>query len=302
MSTAAQFLRGIDLSMALLCLLNLALVVDSLTAHRAPSSLPASAASAYAACLAYCLFNLVTLLFVLLVRTLPHVFRAAGNEPFAAGCCAVSLGVELFLLLPRTLIVLSLLSTLLRSRVLLLGDAAHTVFYLASALLLYMYSCAILVLDCQRVPRWTTHSTAPRPARSTDDVRVFGVGLLGGSLWTSEYSTSARTRGLSDAEIERVTTVTTFTAAAAADKQVSEDRVEAKETEVAAQTTTRVVVHVTSDGQASEDGDPAATVDPPHHHNPPPPPPPSPEPPELAQRTVSGFKHSAPGGPCSPLR
>ena len=306
MSTAAQFLRGIDLSMTLLCLLNLALVVDSLTAHRALSSLPASAASAYVACLVYCLFNLVTLLFILLVRALPDLFRAAGSERFATGCCAVSLGVELFLLLPRTLIILSLLSTLLRSRALLLGDAAHTVFYLASALLLYMYSCAILVLDCQRVPRWTMNSTAPRPARSTDEVRVFGMGLLGGPLWTSEYSTSTRTRGLSDEEIERVTTLTTFTPAAAADKKLEDGVEEVKAAEVVAHSETRVIVHVTSDRQASEDSDQAATVDPPQYHNPPPPPPPSPEPPGPAQRTVyqalqtPALDHNSPGSPiCS---
>ena len=291
MSSAAQFLRGIDLSMTLLCLLNLALIIDSFTSHHLPPGLPASAASAYLSCVIYCLFNLVTLLVILIIRSLPHLCRAVGNESLAASCYAIQLGIQLFLLLPRTLIVLSLLSTVLRARVLLLGDPAHTVFYLSSALLLFVYSCAILILDCQRVQRWTASTTAPRPARSSDDVRVFSVSMFTGPLWPAD--TSAHTRGLSELEIDRVTTLTTFTPAPIADKRTEDEVGEEKAVEVA-QTEVRVAVLPAREQQlttmCAEEPPP---VNPPHYENPPPPPP-SPAPPEPAQQTVSSAAHSSP--------
>jgi len=293
MSAAAQFLRGIDLAMTLLCLVNLALVIDSLATHHLPSNVPPSAASAYLSCLIYCLFQLVTLLLIITVRALPQLCHAAGNDTLAATGCAIQLGVQLFLLLPRTLIVLSLLSTVLRSRVLLLGDAAHTVFYLSSTLLLFTYSCAILVLDCQRVQRWTADTMAgARPVRSMDEVRILGMSVFGGPLWMTEHDASARTRGLSEAEIERVTTLTTFTPAAPiADKREDGGVEEQKVIEV--ETEARVAVQPTPEQQQRhlaielQQRQQEATIDSLHYDNLPPAQPPSPVPPEPAQQSVN---------------
>ena len=293
MSSTSQFLRGVDLSMALLCLVNLALITDSLASHSLPPHLPPSATSAYLACILYCLFQHVTLLAILIIRSLPHLCRAAGNDPLAATCCAIQLAVQLFLLLPRTLIVLTLLSTVLRSRVLLLGDAAHAVLYLSSALLLFMYSCAILVMDCQSVQQWTAGAASqrPRPARSTDEVRVLGMSMFGGPLWTTmQNSASAQSqRGLSELEIERVTTLTTFMPAAV-DKRAGDSSEEQKAVEMP-QATTSVVVQPVQDQQSlsatAEEDTQAAIIDPPHFNNPPPPPPSSQPPSQPAPQTVS---------------
>ena len=312
MSAATQFLRGIDMSMALLCIINLALITDSLTSHRTPPALPASSTSAYLSCVIYCLFNLVTLLLILTVRSMPLLCRAAGNDSLAVTFYAVQLGIQMFLLLPRTLIVLSLLTSVLRSRVLLLGDAAHTVFFLTSALVLYIYSCAILVLDCQRVQRFTARAMAPRPARSTDEVRILGMSVFGGPLWIAEHSTSSRTRGLSELEIERVTTLTTFTPAPTGNKR-AEDGTEEEKTMEAAQVETAVSVEPAGEQQLSaiesEEQQEAAVIEPPHYHNPPPPPP-CPVPPEPAQQTVgqhithkliSSLRTGSLSHPCAPL-
>ena len=299
MSSAAQFLRGIDMLMALLCLVNLALITDSLASHRLPASLPPSAASAYLSCAIYCLFDLVTLLVILIVRSVPRLCRAAGNESGAATCCGLQLAVQLVLLLPRTLIVLSLLSTVLRSRVLLLGDAVHTVLYLSSALVLFIYSCAILVLDCQHLQRWTASTMAPRSLDSTDEVRILGMSVFGGPLWTTEYSTSTRSRGLTELEIDRVTTLTTFTSAAATTDKTAEDGVDEKKAAEAVQVeTTTVVVQDASEQQlsvmASEENKEAVVVDPQHYpYSPAPPPTPGPHEP-ATQLTVSNTMHSLP--------
>lgn len=290
MSTATDFLRGIDLTMAVLCILNLAFITDSLTSHRTPPALPPATTSAYLACIVYCLFNVVTLLAVLLLRALPQLCRAAGHVSLASTCCVVQLTVQLFLLLPRTLIILSLLTTVMRSQVVLLGDVAHTVFYLSSALLLFVYSCIILVLDCQRVQRWTAASLlAPQPLQSTDDVRLFGMSVYGGPLWMPENS--AATRGLSESEIDRLTTLTTFTPAAPVQRTThSRAGMSVQDAEGLAQAETTVFVQpargqmVAANG--CDDHNDAADTDPPHYRNPPPPPPPSPAPPRPAQQSV----------------
>lgn len=296
MSSATQCLRGIDTLIALLCITNLALLVDSLS-H--PHLATPAASSANATCLFYCLFNVITLLVILFLRTLPLLFRVAGYDAAAAACCGFQLAIQLFLLLPRTLVMLALLSAVLRSRVPLLGDSAHSIVYLSSALLLFVYSCALLVLDCQNVQRWAVTLPAPRSAAPGDEVRILGLSMFSGPPWMMEHSTSSRHRGLSEHEIERVTTLTTFRAPArAADKPAQDALEEKRSVENVQPETTIAVTHpdeqkllVTATAEAHDEQQ--LPIPAPPHHNNPFPAAPSPSPPEFAPQTVSSTTGSS---------
>ena len=303
MSSATRCLRGIDMLMTMLCVVNLALIIDTLTTphptHKPTTQPPPPPTSAYLSTIIYCLFNATTLLVILIIRSLPLLFRAADYQSLAASCCGLQLAVQLFLLLPRTLVVLALVAGVLRSRVVLLGgDAAHSVFFLSSALVLFIYSCAVLVLDCQHVQRWSAGLPVPRAAVAGDEVRILGLSMFSGPLWMMEPSTSSRTRGLSELEIERVTTLTTFTAAPRADKRADDDRVEERKAMEVAQTETAVIVQPASEEEQRVAAEPAeeqkheAIIDPLHYNNPPPRPP-SPTPPAPVQPMVSRTMHHA---------
>ena len=91
-------------------------------------------------------------------------------------------------------------------------DGSHSpalgVFFIGSALLLFLYSFAVLLLDCQSIQH-AAYALPPPPFAEPPDIRLFGVSLFGGP-WAVAFGDARRRRGLSEVEIERVGTLTTF--------------------------------------------------------------------------------------------
>jgi hypothetical protein len=175
-----------------------------------------------------------------------------------------SLAVQLFLIVPRTLILFALFAAITRvashytsplpihlpisppvpeplmSHLPLrlccwqvheaLYYPGRGVFFIASALVLFLYSFTVLLLDCQQLQ--TAAWTFPPPPfhDAQHDVRLFGVSLFG-HPWLGGPPDGSRPRGLSDVEIERVGALTTFRGAELRGPVAS--GVEAKEEETA---------------------------------------------------------------------
>ena len=82
------------------------------------------------------------------------------------------------------------------------------VFFIASALVLFLYSFTVLLLDCQEVQQTAYANPPPAFADHPYEVRLFGVNIWG--PWIAGGLGDERPRGLSEVEIERVGTLTTF--------------------------------------------------------------------------------------------
>ena len=128
---------------------------------------------------------------------------------------------------------------------------ARAGFFIGSSILLFLYTFGVLLIDCQHVQH--AAYAFPPPFAQEADIRLFGMSLFGGP-WAGAFGEGGRGRRvLSEVEVERVGTLTTFAGRSGGTERVQVEGMEGKEAETGslAPSSTAVGLEETEKGEGS---------------------------------------------------